>query len=169
LDRSRIPVAALGHRVAELTRPEDVVVDVEPGLEVLVDAQRVEQVLYNLVNNALRHGRAPVVISARMLAGTVEIAVEDQGDGVPDGDVQFLFDRFSSADHSPHSVGLGLWIVRTLVAAHGGEVRYEAPRGGARFVVSLPDAGVAPDSGAGAGDAPRVDAGPPGFPPVTRA
>lgn len=145
LVRRRVAVAAIGHRVAELTQPDSVVVDVDPRLEVEVDAARVEQVLYNLVNNALRHGRAPVVLSARALDDGVEIAVEDQGDGVPEQDVPHLFDRFSSADHSPHSVGLGLWIVRTLVAAHDGEVRYEAPRGGARFVVSLPRSGVTPD------------------------
>lgn len=153
LDRRRVPVATLGHRVAELTQPDAVVVDVDPRLEVEVDAQRVEQVLYNLVNNALRHGRSPVVISARALDGSVEIAVEDQGDGVRERDVPFLFDRFSSVDHSPHSVGLGLWIVRTLVGAHGGEVRYEAPRGGARFVVTLPADGAVPQGGSGAGSA----------------
>ncbi|WP_296606463.1 HAMP domain-containing sensor histidine kinase, partial [Nocardioides sp.] len=153
LDRQRVAVAAIGHRVAELTQPDAVAVDVDPRLEVEVDAQRVEQVLYNLVNNALRHGRPPVVISARELGDGVEIAVEDQGDGVPEPDVHHLFDRFSSADHSPHSVGLGLWIVRTLVTAHGGEVRYEAPGGGARFVVTLPLAGPEPGGGPGAGSA----------------
>lgn len=68
----------------------------------------------------------------------VELAVEDRGDGVPAPEVPLLFDRFSAADHARHSVGLGLWIVRILVEAHGGRVRYESPRGGARFVVSLP-------------------------------
>jgi signal transduction histidine kinase len=169
LDRGRVPVAKLGHGVAELTRPDAVVVDVDPGLEVLVDVQRVEQILYNLVNNALRHGRPPVVISARQLADVVEIAVEDQGDGVPEREVAFLFDRFSTADHSPHSVGLGLWIVRTLVAAHGGQVRYESPRGGARFVVALPGAGVVPEVATGPDGAPGGGARPPCSPPVTRA
>jgi signal transduction histidine kinase len=169
LDRSRIAIATLGHHVAELTQPDSVVVDVDPALEVLVDAQRVEQVLYNLVNNALRHGRPPVVVSARQVGDAVEIAVEDQGRGVPEREVPFLFDRFSSADHSPHSVGLGLWIVRTLVGAHDGEVRYEAPRGGARFVVSLPGASVVREAGTGVTGAPEGGQSRRCSPPVTRA
>ncbi|CAI9412796.1 sensor histidine kinase [Nocardioides sp. T2.26MG-1] len=169
LDRSRVSVAALGHQVAELTQRDDVVVDVDPGVEVVVDPERIEQVLYNLVSNALRHGRPPVVVSARQLADRVEVAVEDHGSGVPETEVPFLFDRFSSADHSPHSVGLGLWIVRTLVGAHDGEVRYEAPRGGARFVVSLPGAPAVRDAGTGAADPPEGDPKPPCSPPVTRA
>lgn len=66
-------------------------------------------------------------------------------------------------------MGLGLWIVRTLVEAHDGAVRYEAPRGGARFVVSLPGVGVVPDAGSGAAGPPEGDAQPPCSPPVTRA
>lgn len=152
LDRRAFPVAGLAEDVRQLTRPEDVTVDVAPGLDVDADRERLEQVLFNLVNNALRHGRPPVVISAVRLPDAVEIAIEDQGRGVPERDVAALFDRFSSADHSPQSVGLGLWIVRTLVEAHGGEVRYEAPRGGARFVVRLPAAPDGDRDGAAAGD-----------------
>ena len=138
LDRRRVPVAELGRHVAELTQPESLLIEADPGLEIDVDPQRIEQVLFNLVDNALRHGAAPVVISGRARPGVVELAVEDHGEGVPANDVQFLFDRFSATDPSPHSVGLGLWIVRILVEAHDGQVRYEAPRGGARFVVTLP-------------------------------
>jgi signal transduction histidine kinase len=68
--------------------------------------------------------------------------VEDHGTGVPEADVPLLFDRFTSSDRSPNSVGLGLWIVHTLVHAHGGTIRYEAAgHGGARFVIELPAAG----------------------------
>lgn len=151
LDRRRVPVAELGHRIAELTQPESVRVEADPGLEVDADPQRIEQVLFNLVNNALRHGAAPVVISGRARPGVVELAVEDQGNGVPASDVPSLFDRFSAADHSAHSVGLGLWIVRILVEAHDGRVRYEAPRGGARFVVTLPAIETPSEPGPGAG------------------
>ena len=138
LDRTDVRLAELAGTVAALTQPDAVRVDVDPGLVVPGDADRLEQVLFNLTNNALRHGRPPVVISARTVPGEVEVAIEDHGDGVPEGDVPFLFDRFSTADRSPQSVGLGLWIVHTLVEAHGGEVRYEATGGGARFVVTLP-------------------------------
>lgn len=138
LDRAEVRLAEVAEAVATLTQPEAVRVDVAPDLVVHADSARLEQVLFNLTNNALRHGRPPVVISGELTAGGVAVAVEDHGDGVPDAEVPFLFDRFSTADHSPNSVGLGLWIVRTLVEAHQGEVAYEAPRGGARFVVTLP-------------------------------
>ena len=138
LDRTDVRLAEVAGTVASLTQPDAVRVDVAPDLVVRGDAERLEQVLFNLTNNALRHGRPPVVISAASTPAAVEVSIEDHGDGVPDGDVPFLFDRFSTADRSPQSVGLGLWIVHTLVEAHGGAVRYEAPRGGARFVVTLP-------------------------------
>jgi len=143
LDCVDVSLVAVADEVAALTRPGDVEVEVDPSITVPGDAQRLEQVLFNLTNNALRHGRPPVVIGATRHAGTVEVAVEDHGAGVPPREVPHLFDRFSTADHSPGSVGLGLWIVRTLVEAHGGSVRYEAPRGGARFVVTLPAADAA--------------------------
>lgn len=141
LDRDDVRIADLAADVAVLTQPDVVRVEVDPTITVSADAARLEQVLFNLTNNALRHGRPPVVIGATRVGRTVEVSVEDQGAGVPAADVPHLFDRFSSADHSPGSVGLGLWIVRTLVRVHGGDVRYESPRGGARFVVSLPAAG----------------------------
>lgn len=140
LDRADVRVAEVAETVAALTQPGAVRVEVPPDLVVHADAARLEQVLFNLVNNAVRHGRPPVVISADLAADgvAVAVAVEDHGDGVPEAEVPFLFDRFSTADHSPNSVGLGLWIVRTLVEAHQGTVAYESPRGGARFVVTLP-------------------------------
>ncbi|GAB2444906.1 hypothetical protein GCM10027062_26680 [Nocardioides hungaricus] len=138
LDRTDVCLAAVAANVAALTQPDAVRVDIAPDLVVRGDAERLEQVLFNLVNNALRHGRPPVVIGAVRTPEGVDVSVEDHGDGVPEADVPNLFDRFSTADRSPQSVGLGLWIVRTLVEAHGGEVWYDAPRGGARFVVRLP-------------------------------
>ena len=145
LDLATQPLEPIARQVAELTDPERVHVDVDPAVLAHVDPHRLEQVLHNLANNALRHGRPPVVISATMQADGTRITVEDQGAGVPEADVPLLFDRFSSSDHSPQSVGLGLWIVHTLVRAHRGTIRYEAAaHGGARFVIELPAAGQRP-------------------------
>ena len=140
LDLSEVSLLRLAEDVATLTDAEAVRVDIDPGLRARVDPARLEQVLYNLTTNALRHGTAPVVLSATAAGDTVEVRVRDHGAGVPEGEVDRLFDRFSSADHSPASVGLGLWIVRLLTEAHGGDVRYEDARPGAVFVVRLPDA-----------------------------
>lgn len=138
LDQRAVDIAQLAGEVAALTMPEHVRVDVAPGVVVHADGARLEQILYNLTNNALRHGRPPVVISAEADGERIDLAVRDHGDGVPEGEVAHLFDRFSSADHSPHSVGLGLWIVKLLTESHGGSVRYEPAHPGARFVVTIP-------------------------------
>lgn len=139
LDLTSQPIAPIAEQVAELTDPDRVRVTIDSGLVAHFDCHRLEQVLYNLVNNALRHGKPPVVIAAGARPDGTELTVEDHGSGVPEHDVPSLFDRFTSSDHSPQSVGLGLWIVHTLVDAHAGTLRYEAAtHGGARFVIHLP-------------------------------
>ena len=140
LDTAEVHLAELARQVAELTRPGDVEVAVEPAMVMHGDPQRLEQILYNLTNNALRHGEPPVVIDALARDAVVELTVRDHGRGVGQRDVANLFDRFSSADHSPQSVGLGLWIVQLLAESHGGSVHYEPADPGARFVVTLPRA-----------------------------
>src|SRR5690606_27300289 len=73
--------------------------------------------------------------------GTVALWVEDEGPGLPAGDAEILFERFRRAGGvAPHGVGLGLWIVRTVVERHGGTVTAATAAGGsgARFTVRLP-------------------------------
>jgi PAS domain S-box-containing protein len=120
-----------------------VTVEVPDGLEVLADARRVEQVVANLIENALVHGAAPVEVTARSGAGEVELTVRDQGPGVADALVPTLFSRlrtFGRHDRDrARGTGLGLALVRGLVEAMGGRVWYEpAAGGGARFSLALP-------------------------------
>ena len=142
LDLSEVSLYELATEVATLTDPDAVVVDIDPDLYARVDPARLEQVLYNLTTNALRHGTAPVIISATTEGTPSSFGCATTDAGVPNLEIDRLFDRFSSADHSPSSVGLGLWIVRLLTAAHGGDVRYEDARPGAAFVVRLPNVEV---------------------------
>ncbi len=139
LDCRHLNLASLADEVAALSRRDQVEVDIDPAMVIRADAQRLEQILFNLTSNALRHGEPPVVIGAAQSGDHVEIWVRDHGDGVPEGDVGYLFDRFSSDDRSPNSVGLGLWIVKLLADSHGGAVRYEPAEPGARFIITLPD------------------------------
>jgi signal transduction histidine kinase len=119
-------------------------VDVPVGLEVLADPRRLEQVLANVIENAIVHGSAPVVVEAvRDGRGDVDVSVRDSGPGVPDALAATLFSRLRSfARHEHHrgrGTGLGLTLVRGLVEAMGGRVWYEpAPGGGACFHVALP-------------------------------
>jgi PAS domain S-box-containing protein len=114
----------------------------EPGLRVHGDADRLAQAIDNLVGNALRHGRPPVLVESRRVGdGALEIAVSDAGDGVPEEMRGRLFDPFATG-RARGGTGLGLYIVRQLARAHGGEASYRAPAdgvpGSGQFVVSLP-------------------------------
>jgi signal transduction histidine kinase len=119
-----------------------------PGIgAVLADPNRLEQALQNLVANAIRHtptGRT-VRVSADAGAEGVVLAVEDQGPGIAPEHLPRIFDRFYKVDQSrasteaPSGSGLGLSIVRAIVARHGGKVSAaNVAGGGARFEVVLP-------------------------------
>ncbi len=105
------------------------------------DALRLEQVLVNLLSNALRHAPgAPVAVSVSSEGGKARLVVRDAGPGIQPSDRERIFKRYERVSHdgSP-GLGLGLHIAREIVVAHGGEIRVEdAPGGGAAFVVELP-------------------------------
>lgn len=119
-------------------------VEVPNGLQVLVDPDHGRRMLLNLVENAGKYGQAPFTISATGSDGTVQLAVSDQGPGVPPDFVPLLFERFtrSSSRRSAGGTGLGLAIVAGLAELNGGSVHYEhSDTSGARFVVTLPSVG----------------------------
>lgn len=143
------PVELAGTVQAALASVPDasgVEVHVPQGLQVLADPRRLEQVVANLVENAVVHGGPPVVVTAALTGAEpplVEIAVTDRGPGVPGVLLPTLFSRlqtFSRADRDrSRGTGLGLSLVRGLVEAMGGRVWYEpAPGGGACFRLTLP-------------------------------
>jgi PAS domain S-box-containing protein len=123
----------------------------EPGLPSLIgrwDRARLEQVVTNLLSNALKYGAGkPVLLTVARTDrsnGTdarALLVVSDHGIGVPAGERERIFERFERAVSSRHygGLGLGLYIVRRIVEAHGGAVSVdEAPGGGAQFTVALP-------------------------------
>lgn len=114
-------------------------------LTVTADAGRIDQVLSNLVANALRHtpSGGQITMAARELQDRVEITVRDTGEGIAEEDLPYVFDRFwrgdPSRDRSAGHSGLGLAIARQLVRAHGGELEVASRAGrGAAFTLSLP-------------------------------
>lgn len=130
-------------------------VEIDPGIRVVADPDRLDQVLVNLAANCLRHGAPPFTVSAFRDDAVVALCFADAGPGIPPERAAELFEPFRRGD-GRGSVGLGLWIVRMLVEAHGGSVSYEPNRPhGARFTVRLPvptdDGGVPNDAGATAG------------------
>ncbi|GII19570.1 sensor histidine kinase [Planomonospora parontospora] len=137
LDLRRVPLRETVQEVVDdLGAPVEV--DVGEDLTVPADPQRLEQILLNLLTNAVRHGAPPVAVSAGRAGGTVLVHVRDHGPGVPQQRRDALFSRFGATGDDPQSVGLGLWITRELARAHGGDVRYTDTGEGACFTVILP-------------------------------
>jgi hypothetical protein len=143
LHGERVEVAALLDRTIRaaqaLTPGAEILLDVPPGLAVHAEPERLAQVVDNLLLNGLRHGTPPVQVSARTVGDRVEITVADAGSGVPEGVRPRLFQRFATGSPTG-GTGLGLFIVRELARALGGDAFYYPPEGSAptRFVLSLP-------------------------------
>jgi signal transduction histidine kinase len=109
---------------------------------VVGDRDRLAQAVDNLLSNALRHGSSPVRVRVVGGSGVAEIRVEDHGAGVPPEMQPRLFDRFATGRRRG-GTGLGLFIVRELARAHGGDAFYEPAAPGSpagAFVITLPTA-----------------------------
>jgi len=108
------------------------------------DAQRLTQVVTNLLANASKFGPedSEIVVGAETRGDKVELWVEDSGPGAPELEGTSIFERFYRAadqEPDPRGLGLGLWIVKSIVERHGGEVRAaRTPDGHTRFTVTLP-------------------------------
>jgi len=117
-----------------------------PDLTAMADASRLEQVLANLVDNAIKYGRAQGHISVggkKRDDGKLEIFVRDDGPGIPAESLDRVFERFYRVDKARSreqgGTGLGLSIVKHIVQAHGGEVWVKSEPGkGAAFFFTLP-------------------------------
>jgi signal transduction histidine kinase len=125
---------------------------VDESLEAVdADAERLEQALDNLVDNAFSHGGRAIVLSARRRGELVELHVADDGPGFPESFIDRAFDRFSRADEARGrgGTGLGLSIVALVAEAHGGEAGAgNRPGGGADVWIAVPAATAVPFSAA---------------------
>jgi signal transduction histidine kinase len=126
-----------------------------PGqLAARCDGFRIEQVVTNLVTNALRYGKgSPIQMTLRPDGARALISVKDRGIGIALQDQQRIFEQFERTEsaQSVAGLGLGLYITRQIVRAHGGEIRVQSEPGqGSEFIVALPLAGPPEDAGGAA-------------------
>jgi signal transduction histidine kinase len=144
-----VDLAALARRVVESlvnqAEASGSTLDIEASqpIDGVWDEFRIEQVLTNLITNALRYGRgSPVAVAAMRSGDQAVMTVRDQGIGIAPEDQGRIFEQFERTDDSrKHAagLGLGLYITREIVRAHGGEITVEsAPGEGALFRVALP-------------------------------
>ena len=129
--------------------PQEVACELAAGLGTMeVDARLLARAVGNLLRNAQKYAQGRIVLSARRTPAGVEIAVDDDGPGIPPGERDRIFDPFyrldRSRDRATGGFGLGLSIAQKAVVLHGGSMRVETSTlGGARFVIALP--GAPPD------------------------
>lgn len=132
---------------------------------VWADADRLEQILTNLIDNAIKYSPAKttVTISARSIAQNpedvdhemVEFSVSDQGGGIPTDQLPEIFNKFSRLDNplvrQTEGTGLGLYITKSLVLALGGTITVDSERGSTTFTVRLPAATLEEQAARGRG------------------
>jgi PAS domain S-box-containing protein len=158
LDRGEVAVAHEPVDVAEVVRAsidavrpqlgESMRVDVEVAPELgaaSADADRTQQVLINLLDNALKYGAGPLHVRAEPVDDAVRISVADSGPGITLAEQQRIFEKFYRVDphlsRAPSGSGLGLYIARELVQRMGGRLDVSSePGAGATFVLELPRA-----------------------------
>lgn len=146
LRRSMIDLAEVAEQVvARLEMPDAdgrVTVDLSDLPRCYADPDRLQQVLTNLVENALTHGDGRVTVTAEVDAAEITVSVADEGPGIDEAHLPRLFTKFYRPTERRSGTGLGLYICRGIVEAHGGRIWAEtAPSGGARFRFTLPRGG----------------------------
>jgi two-component system sensor histidine kinase KdpD len=143
-------VGAALRRIEPLLGGRPIRVEVDRDLPLLaVDDVLVEQVIFNLIENASKHAPSsePIEIRARTEGEDVVVSVGDRGPGLPAGAGEQVFEKFYRGEESRGTVGvgLGLAVCRGIVEAHGGRIRaLDRPGGGALFVFTLPLSAEAP-------------------------
>jgi signal transduction histidine kinase len=148
LQRRPTDLTALVEQVVSSTRARSeqhaITLEAPASLRAWIDPLRLEQLLANLLDNAIKHspqGEPVVVTLSQPAPGTLELSVSDRGVGIPIEARDRIFERFFQArpDDATQGLGLGLYVSRQIAELHGGQIRADFPtEGGTRFVMTLP-------------------------------
>lgn len=134
-------VAAAYHHQAEQQNIH-LKIEVQPNLtEINIDLERMEQVLGNLVSNALRYTPegGEISLSANQAEGSLVVSVKDNGSGIPPEVLPYIFERSYRGDssRSGSESGLGLAIVKSIVELHGGSIHAKSDGTGSEFFITF--------------------------------
>jgi len=150
LDLQPVPLHSLVEKIFTDLKPRATakntnLINEVPDLAAHGDPNRLDQILANLIDNAIKYGKPQgrIIVGAKPVDGRVEIFVQDDGPGIPPDSLERVFERFYRVDKARSreqgGTGLGLAIVKHIVQAHGGTVRVESELGkGATFYFTLP-------------------------------
>jgi PAS domain S-box-containing protein len=145
IEAEPIDVASLARAAVEAMAPDaDITVEVAEGTsDASGAADRIQQVIFNLLDNALKYGSPPVTVRVEPAGETVRLVVSDSGPGIPFAEQRHVFERFyrsgPALTRAPGGTGLGLYISRELVNRMGGRLTLRSqPGAGASFLVELP-------------------------------
>lgn len=116
-----------------------------PNLEIFMDKDKFKQVIYNLLSNALKYSKenGEVLVTLKSFANTIIIEIKDNGIGISEKDLPFIFERLYRSDESRNKntggAGIGLTIVKNIVEAHKGTIKVTSSLGvGTTFIITLP-------------------------------
>jgi two-component system, OmpR family, phosphate regulon sensor histidine kinase PhoR len=149
--------------LGDKSRQHEITLKIPQGLpQVWADADRLEQILTNLIDNAIKYSppRTNITIAARDISTSnnpemVEFTVSDQGVGIPEEHLPEIFTKFSRLDNplvrQTEGTGLGLYITRSLVLALGGQIHVSSGASGTTFSVQLPAASLEEQAARGRG------------------
>lgn len=147
LNKRRFTIADLLEECAVHVRQlktHELVLQGETKLEIVADENRIEQVVFNFLNNAVKYApnSKQIFLNVEKLSGSVKISVRDTGPGIPGNKLPHLFDRYFRADQSGAQVsglGLGLYISADIIQRHGGEIGVDSVEGvGTTFWFTVP-------------------------------
>jgi signal transduction histidine kinase len=156
MTREAVDMSELTQETVHLLQPaaekknQQMTAEIEPGLKLFGDRIKLNQILYNLMDNAIKYTpeNGKIHVSLKEEDGNLVWRVRDNGIGIPEEDQEHIFERFYRVDKARSretgGTGLGLSIVRQMVKMHGGTISVSSePDNGAEFTVSFPGEGEA--------------------------